>query len=185
MEKRVFFIAVVIAPLFALSAAYGLDTAKNEESKQPSTQKITVPKTVAPKAAAVKAAAPKTQTKHIETTKEEMIAELKKDLAGTKGVFSMIPELKSVISQDGKAAYTYGGVALEDLSKEDIVKLLSRVRQALVKIKTDRIQRQLEIAKQVEKFQGATDVRQPSRVPVAAPSVPKSPPSLSPTPQRR
>ena len=210
MKNRNLFVAAVIVLSFVLSAAHSSGAVKSEEPKQPSTQKISTAKAVAPKAAAAKAVAPKAavakavapkvaaakaamtkavapkaQTKGMGVTKEGMIAELKEGLADTKDVLGMIPELKTAIDRDGKVVYIYGGAALEDLSREDMVKLLSRVRQALVKIRTDRIQRQLETTRRVERLQSATDVQQPPRVPRAAPSVPKSPPSLPSAPPRR
>jgi len=170
MKKRILFITVVIIPLFVLSAAYGLDTVKDKKSKQPSTQKKS---------------ARKVKTKASEMTKNQMLAELKEDLASTDEVFDVVQGLKVVIGTDGRAVYTYNGVALEKISKEDMAKLFGRVRQALVKIRTDRIQRQLEITKQVERLQSMASPRQSPRTPSAVPSVPKVPSSPPATPERR
>lgn len=162
MRKRDLFIVTVVALSFGLPAAYGLDAA-------------------APKAAAIKTAA----TKAAEMTKDQMLAKLKESIASTDEIFEVIKELRTVISKDGKISYTYNGIALDSISKEDMAKLFSRVRQALVKIRTDRIQKQLEITRKVERLQSAADVRQPSRLPASPPSLPKSPPSLPPALRRR
>jgi hypothetical protein len=114
-----------------------------------------------------------------------MLAELNESLGETEDLIGVIPGLKAVTDRYGKVGYTYGGVAMESLSKEDLTKLLSRVRQALVKIRTDRIQKQLEIIKRTEKIQSAADMKQPPRLPAAPPSLPKAPPSIPSTLRRR
>jgi hypothetical protein len=117
--------------------------------------------------------------------KIEMLAELKEDLADNDEVFDAVPELKANAGHNGNVVYTYKNTALDELSKEDLAKLYSRVRQALVKIRTDRIQRQLEIVKQTERFQKTANPPQPPRIPAAPPSAPRTPPSPPPASYRR
>ena len=120
-----------------------------------------------------------------EMTKEEMLAGLKEDLADNDEVFDAVPGLKAGTGQDGNAVYTYKDTALDELAKEDLSKLYSRVRQALVKIRTDRIQKQLERIKQIERLQKTANPPQSPRAPSVPPSVPRTPPSPPSAPQRR
>ena len=211
MKKRNFFVLAVVMLSFGLSAVYGFGAAvKSEESEQLPVSKAISPKVVAFKVVAAKtastkvgvskavasktastkvegpkAAAPEARSGIAEMTKEEMLAALKEDLANTSEIFNAVPELRAVIGQDGKAVYTFNGAPLESLSKEDMANLFSRVRHAIVKIRTDRIQKQLEITKQVERLRVITSPKQPPYAPVATPSVPKIPSSPPATSQRR
>jgi uncharacterized phage infection (PIP) family protein YhgE len=184
MKKRDLFAVIVIVALFVLSAAYSSGAVKSEESKQ-----LSAPKTEPPQAVVSK-----DQPKDKEKTKEEMLAELKEDLADNDEVFDALPELKTGTDRNGNAVYTYKNTALNELSKEDLTNLYDRVRQALVKIRTDRIQRQLETINQVERLQRMANTpqppripaqAQPSRIPATQPSVSRTPPSPPPAPQRR
>ena len=195
MKKRDLIVLVVVALSFGLSADCGFTATENEGSSQLPASKAISPKVGASKAVAVKTAsskvvAPKAvasgaSTRAAEMTKGEMIAEIKEDLANTNEIFDIVPELKSTIGhQDGKAVYTFNGAALESLSKEDLTSLFNRVRNAIVKIRTDRIQKQLEITKQAQRIRVITSPRQSPHVPSATPSVPKVP-SLPPSASQR
>lgn len=129
--------------------------------------------------------APKAQAPSKEMTKENMLAELKADLADNDELFDVIPGLSAGAGQKGSAVYTYKGIALDELSKEDMAKLFGTVRQALTKIRTDRIQRQLETIRQIEKLQKAPAPPQPPRVPTTPPSAPRTPPLPPSGSQRR
>ena len=156
MGKRTLFAVVVILLSLGLSAVCSFGAVKNEKSKQPSV------------------------TKNKEMTKEEMLATLKEDLVDNEEVFNMVPELKSVAGKDSGVTYTYNGISFDGLSKEDLAKLYSRVRQAVIKIRTDNIQRQLEIVRQADRLRKMTNPPQPPRVPAApqsAPRVPQPPPA--------
>ncbi len=172
MNKKILFaVVVVITVSFGLPLAYGIDDGNKKVG-----------------------ALPKTQAPVKEMTKEEMLAELKEDLADNDEVFDAVPELKASAGKNGKAIYTYKGTVLDELSKEDLANLYVRLRQTLTKIRTDRIQRQLETVKRVERLQRIATPPQPPRIPVqvqppripaAAPSAPKAPPSPPSVPQRR
>ncbi len=171
MGKRTLFVAVIIMLSFGLPAAYGLDDG---------IEKVDASRKTPPQAAASKA-----QTPVKEVTKEEMLSELREDLADNDELFDAVPGLKASAGQNGNAVYTYKDIVLDELSKEDLTKLYSRVNQALVKIRTDRIQRQLETIRQVERFQRPANPPQPPRIPVAPPSAPRTLQSPPPAPQRR
>jgi len=209
MYKRVLSIMIVVMLSFGLSAAYGIGTGNEKVSllqkmknayhnfRDRQQQKSQVVR----KEAADQPAAPKAELKDKEVTREEMLAELKEDLVDNDEVFDAVPELKADAGQDGGVLYTYAGTALDKLSKEELNKLYGRVRQALVKIRTDRIQQQLEIVKQVSTTNvargGAAVPSRPPELPQiprmtpvpstppSVPSVPRTPPSPPQVPQRR
>jgi len=209
MGKRTLFAAVVITLSFALPAAYGLGDGNEKVSvlqkiknaynnfRGRQQQKSQAINNEAPKQppAPAKIAAPKIESpKDKEMTKGEMLAELKEDLADNDEVFDAVPGLKASAGQDGNAVYTYENTPLDELSKEDLTKLYSRVRQALVKIRTDRIQRQLERVRRIDMLQRTAippqppripAQAQPPRIPAAPPSAPRTTPSPPPAPQRR
>ena len=120
-----------------------------------------------------------------ELTKSEVLDNLKGKLEHNDEVFDMIPELKAQKDSEGKESYTLKGVKLDDLTKEDLYKLLMRVNQAVTKIQTDRIQKQLENIRQAQNAQRMAAPPAPPRIPAAPPSAPRIPPSPPPTPQRR
>ncbi|MCX5668445.1 MAG: hypothetical protein NTY34_09145 [Candidatus Omnitrophica bacterium] len=209
MGKRTLFVAVVIMLSFGLPAAYGLGAGNEKVSvlqkiknaynnfrgrQQQKSQAINNEAPKQPPAPAKIAASKIESPKDKEMTKGEMLAELKEDLADNDEVFDAVPELKVSAGQDGNAVYTYKNMALDGLSKEDLAELYGRVRQALVKIRTDRIQRQLETVRRIEMLQKtATPPQlpripaeaQPPRIPPAPPSAPRNPPSPPPSQVRR
>ena len=180
MNKRTLFITVVVTLSFGLQAAYGLD-AGNEAPKQPSVPKAAESKIESPKVESPQSAASKAQPKDKEMTKEEMLAELKGELADNEEVFDMIPGLKVQTAADGKFFYTFKGTKLEDLSKEDLGGLFTRARQAMVRVRTERIQRQLEMVAQTQRLQRITTPPQSPRTPASPPSPPRVPPTPSPS----
>jgi hypothetical protein len=194
VSKRIVFITIIIILSFGLSPAYGFD-GKNEKVsvlqkiknaynnfRNRQQQKSQVVKNEVSEEPPIS----KVQSETKEATKEEMLAELKEDLAYNDEVFDAVPELKAGTGQNGNVVYTYNNTVLDGLSKEDLAKLYSRVRQALVKIRTERIQRQLETIRQAERLPKTVNSPQsPPRVPAAPPSVPKAPPSPPSVPNRR
>jgi len=194
VSKRIVFITIIIILSFGLSPAYGFD-GKNEKVsvlqkiknaynnfRNRQQQKSQVVKNEVSEEPPIS----KVQSETKEATKEEMLAELKEDLAYNDEVFDAVPELKAGTGQNGNVVYTYNNAVLDGLSKEDLAKLYSRVRQALVKIRTERIQRQLETIRQAERLPKTVNSPQsPPRVPAAPPSVPKAPPSPPSVPNRR
>lgn len=141
----------------------------------------------APKAEAPKAEGLKAPVEKKEMTRDEMLADLKESLSEEDEIFDTIPELKAEKDKDGKSYYTFKGMKLEDLSKGDLDKLSARVHQALVRIRTDRTQRQLETVRRTQNIQRISVPPQPPRTP-SQPTPPPSPPRTSappPPPSRR
>ncbi len=137
---------------------------------------------------------PMVKTPKKEMTKEDLLAAVKEELAGNEEVFDMVPGLKADKDADGKVFYTYKGMKLEDLSKEDLSGLLTRAGQAMVRVRTERIQNQLDAARRVQTLQRPATVPQLPRIPTqvqlprtpsAPPSAPRTPPSPPTAPQRR
>lgn len=222
MGIRAFVIAVVIVLSFGLSTAYGVDSGtgkvsilqkmknaynnfRNKQQAKPQAAKVE-PKAVSPRLELPQAVAAKDMPKDKEVTREEMLAELKEDLSDNDEVLDVIPELRSISGQGGNAMHTYKNTPLDDLSKEDMADLYGRVRQALVKIRTDRVQKQLETIRQVNRLQGITTppktpsslatpssaprtpaipVSQPPRISTVPPSATRAPSTPPAAPQRR
>lgn len=137
-----------------------------------------------PKIAAPKADTPNAKPSKKEMTRDEMLAELKDSFDEADELFNMIHGLKAETDKNGKVYYMIGGVKLEDMENEDLSNLLIKVRQVLVKIRTERIQNQLET---VERIHNLQRVVVPSQAP-AAPATPRSAPrtpQAPPSPPRR
>ena len=157
-----------------------------EEPKMPIAQKAEVQK-----AEARKVEAPKANTAKKAMTREGKIAELTEDFASTDELFSVVQGLKAEKDKLGKVSYTFKGMKVENLSEEDMDKLLTQVKQALVKIRSDRITKQLETVKQAQRIHDMTrsapisisTPAQPPRTPPSTPptvNIPKAPPQLPP-----
>lgn len=175
-ENRIIFAAVIMVLSLAVFAGDGF----GEDEKQGVPQKVKN----APQAAANKAEAPKARVPKKDMTREEMVLELKEELKYGEELFDLFPDMKSKKGDDGNVYFTFKGVKIEDMPKEDIDNLLTKVRQALIKIRTDRIERQLEIVRRVERLNSAAAPPQGPRVPAAPPSAPRAP-SRPPSPPRR
>lgn len=163
MKNRIIFAAVIMVLSLAVLAGDGF----GEDEKQ-------VVPTPAPQAAAKKTEAPKARVPKKDMTREEMISELKEELKSNEELFDLFPDMKSKKGDDGNAYFTFKGIKIEDMPKEDIDNLLTKARQALTKIRTDRIERQLEIVRRVERLNRAAAPLQSPRVPAAPPSSPRA-----------
>ncbi len=222
MNKKVVLVSVIIAVSLGLSSAYGLgeeggkvsvlqkmknayndfrarqqqrsQNVNNEAIKQSSATKVAASQIASPEAASpqVTEAGPKSKDK--EMTREEIIAKLKEDFADNDEVINLIPELKAAKNRAGNTTYVYNGTELEKLSEDDLNGLYIRVRQNLVRIRTERIERQLETVRNINRLQSVStpsQPMQPPRAPSVSPSVPKvpstprGPPSPPAVPQRR
>ena len=118
-----------------------------------------------------KTAKAENKTAKKEMTKDEVLAQLKNDLSKNPEVLNMLPDLKAEKDKEGNLSYTFRGAGLDGLAKDDLDKLSVRVRQALVKIRTDRIQRQLDNIRQAQRLQNVT----PPSIPATPPKVPTPP----------
>lgn len=208
MNKKVLLAVVIIALSFGLLSVYAADdksekvsmlqkikNAYNDfKSRQQQKSQAAVNNRGAGQVSAPKANAPEAKIEKKELSREEMLAQLNEDFGVNEEVFDAVPGLKAEKTADGKASYTFNGKKLSDLSKEDLKDLFIKARQALVRIRTDRIQRQLDTVKRVDSVNRLANPPMPSRVPAAGPSIPKVPttppsvtkaPSLPPSPPKR
>lgn len=128
-----------ILPVFLclLFAACLIQSSASEEVKAAGEVKKEVAKEEAPKAS-IK-----------EWTKEEMLKDINQTLQSEREVLNYIPELK--MSKEG--AFTYQGVPLESLDKEKLEKVFARVRQQALLIRTNRMNRQMESIRQIQRTQ--------------------------------
>ena len=125
-------------------------------------------------------------------TREDMVDELKTDLADNEELFDMMPDIKAGKDDKGVNYFTINGAKIENLSDEMLKQVFTRVRQAVIKIRTDRIQQQLDMVRQAERAQRAVVLPRTPYIPSVArsgpPSQPQSapkPPSLPPAPPRK
>jgi hypothetical protein len=128
--------------------------------------------------AKVKAEAAKQEAKK-ELTRDEMLAELKDDLAGASDeLFDALPGLKAEKVAEGKFTYTYKGVKLDELSAEELKSLSIKVAQTNTKLRTEQIQRQLNAARQAQQLTRPITPPKPVMPPVTA-QIPKIPASTT------
>ncbi len=136
--------------------------------------------------APVPAAVPKVVPPKKIYTKEEMVTQIKKILDIEEEILNFIPGLKKATTEKGESFYTYEGLKLEELDKEKLSKIFTRVRQEATRIRTDRLSRQLETIRRAQQLTDAA-AGGPARVPAVppqpprvytAPGVPPVPPSV-------
>jgi|GEM_PF-1818450 hypothetical protein len=177
MGKRTLFAVIVFTFFIGLSAAYGADEQGEKMSilqkmnKAYSNFTARQQKSLTAKSEVSKPPlAPKAQSKDKEKTKEEMIADINRNLGSIDEILEVMPALKADKDQAGKIFYTYNGVKIEQLSKDDLQRLHTLVGQLATKLRTERIQRQLETVARVQAINNrATGAR---AVPVAPPAPP-------------
>jgi len=140
--------------------------------------------TVPPPAAVPKVAPPKKAY-----TREEMIADIKEILDDEEEILNLIPGLKKTTTEKGESFYTYEGLKPEELDKEKLGKIFYRVRQEATRIRTNRLNEQLENIRRNQRLTapaggGVSRVpalpTQPPRIlqpPPAQPQIPKPPPA--------
>lgn len=120
-----------------------------------------------------------------EMTRQETMDEISKSLADNEEIFNMVPGLSSQKGEDGKVSYAFKASGLESLSKEDLDKLLVKVHQALVRIRTERIQRQIDAVRRADRYKAISAPPAPPSVPKGQPSTPKIPKTPPVPPARR
>ncbi len=119
-----------------------------------------------------------------ELTKDDILAMLLKTLESVfEGIAGLVPGLKRLTDKKGTPYYVYvvpgeAPVRLEDLDKETLSSLFSRVRQASAIYQAQRIDRQLKIGSDAQRIQGQLR-RIPGKphVPRQAAKTPYIPPS--------
>lgn len=159
---------------------------KKEAAKEAPKPKIAQPKAVQPEETQPKEVQPRT-VMYAEMTKEEMLSEIKDDLETVDEIFDAVPGLKAEKDKDGKIFYTYNGVKLGEMGKEELGGLFTKVSQSATRFRTERIQRQLETVRRTERLTtklapttpaAPSGPSQTSRIPTPPPLVqkPASPP---------
>ena len=97
-------------------------------------------------------------------------------------ILNFIPDLKKQVDSGNKTSYTFQGKPLEDLDKETLDKLFGRVRNEAVRIRTERVSKQLDFIRRMEQFnrqnRQMNSIRQPS-IPRPVPTTPKPPTTSS------
>lgn len=186
MLKRVIIAAAIFAFILSSSLSFAEVVPAATEKAKP-----TVPKDKE----AVKQ--PKKEIK-----KEELVIYMKGLLDHEEDVISFIPELKKVkIGEDN--FYTYQGVKLEDIDKEKLMKIFSRIQGEVARIRAERLNKQMESINQAQRASMAAQqaartsqvtippkpptVIQPPQVPQQPPAQPQipRPPAQPPAPPRR
>ncbi|MBI5123824.1 MAG: hypothetical protein HZA72_00205 [Candidatus Omnitrophica bacterium] len=128
-----------------------------------------------------------------EMTKEEMVNEIKDILTEEDEILGLIQGLKSQKDPAGKVSYSYNGVGLENISKDELSSLLSRARQMATKLRTERIQNQMEAVRQVDRLKAVSAPHatalpasppRPPGAPSQPPSAPRTPPPPAQPPRR-
>lgn len=157
-----------------------------------SREKTKAPVKKAPvKKAPVKKAPPQKPVKAVkDMTKDELIKEMKSILASENEILGRIPGLKAEKDANGEEFYTYQGVRLEAVDRGQLEKIYSRIRSEALRIRTDRINRQLETIKRTQRIATPPPALPPSGAkipptPPTTPRIPKSPPKAPPLPPRR
>jgi len=124
-----------------------------------------------------------------EPTRKELEEHLKMMLEHDKDVLNFIPELKARKDSSGNVSYAYQGVSLEKLDDKTFRKLYQKTQNELARIRTERLNKQLESIRQAQAASNAAQAA--SRIPRVVtpppqpPQVPKQPPAPPPQPPRR
>jgi hypothetical protein len=124
-----------------------------------------------------------------EPTREELAESLKGMLENNGEIVNLIPELKARKDADGNVSYVYRGTSLEKLDDKTFRKLYQKTQSEAARIRTERLNRQLESIRQAQAAANAahqasrtprvvTPPPQPPRVPQPPPptQIPKQPP---------
>ncbi len=136
-----------------------------------------------------------TQTARIEMTPIMMAERIAETLLHEDEILNFIPGLKKEKVSDGKDFYTYQGVKIDELDKEKLQELYNKVNNEAVRIRTERLNRQLESINQAHQATIAAQqalrvprpVAPPPQPPPTNPTVvqPPKPPPMPPVPPRR
>ncbi|MFH1594376.1 MAG: hypothetical protein ABID09_06740 [Candidatus Omnitrophota bacterium] len=121
-------------------------------------------------------------------TAEELIDRIKNILEVSPEVADFVPELKIIKGPKGEISeiqYDKDGVVkpIEELSKETLIRLHSRMNNERTRLQTDRIQRQLNAARAVQNIAKPQVPVMPPRIPKvyvpprSLPKIPKPPPA--------
>lgn len=87
-----------------------------------------------------------------ELTKAEKLERVNESLNNFAEIMNFIPDLKKEVDSNGKASYTFQGKKLENLDDETLGKLFGRVRNEASRIRTERVNKQLNFIRKMEQF---------------------------------
>jgi hypothetical protein len=152
---------------------------KDTSTAQKSSPPAAVKKENAPVKDGEKTFPPKKKRKDM--TKGELIEDIVDILDDEDEIIGLIPGLKKETDPLGGVSYTYNGTKLENLDKDILGGISGRIHQELVKMRTERLQRQLENIKRVERL---SHIQQAPRVPGALPPAPPQAPRSVQAPPR-
>jgi len=170
---------------FAAENESWIQKMKNKFQKKEVVPAKVSPAKIAPAKEAKKTEAPKKERKDM--TKDELVADITKNLDREDAILNLVPGLEKKSDPDKKEYYTYQGKRLEDLDKDTLDKIFGRVRNEALRLRTDKLNRQLETVRRANAM--TATVPQVPRSPVpptvnVPPQVPRSvqPPSRPPAP---
>ncbi|MDD5136784.1 MAG: hypothetical protein PHN63_05510 [Candidatus Omnitrophica bacterium] len=103
-------------------------------------------------------------------TKEDLIERITRNLDRVDEIINFIQGLKKETDPAGKAIYTFQGTKIEDLDKDTLTRLYSRVSAEAVRIRTEKINKQLENIRRAEQL--SHQVRPIVSTPFTPPSLP-------------
>ncbi len=115
-----------------------------------------------------------------ELTKQEMVGRIEDNLTNLEEISGFIPGLKKETDATGKnVSYAYNGKKIEDLDKEELTRLYGRISSEAVRVRTDRINRQLAQIRQIEQLSRQNNqIARIPRVPTQPPRIPAPPPRI-------
>jgi len=195
MKKRIVFgmlglaMAVIFAGIGLCADNFQLKEDLKKAQTPPKLETPAVPKDAQPKPAGI-----------ANMSKNEIITDIKDALGSEDEILNATPGLKAERDSKGNTFYTYNGTKIEDLGKDQLDTLAAKVHQARTRLNTERIERQLETARRIERINAMqtprtpisspASVPQPPRLPVGAPLAPRAPsvpraPSAPPSPPRK
>ncbi|MFA6320441.1 MAG: hypothetical protein WCY36_01120 [Candidatus Omnitrophota bacterium] len=119
-------------------------------------------------------------------TKEDFISRIKNNLDRFPEIVDLVQGLSRSKDAAGNIFYVYQGKKIEDLDKELLSKLYARVSNDAVRLRTERINKQLEAMSRAERLSRQTSQVSPvpkiPKAPATPPTVtqlPKTPPSTT------
>lgn len=103
-----------------------------------------------------------------EFTRDEKMKAIKSNLDSFGEITNSVQGLKKEADASGAAFYTLQGTKIEDLNDDALDKLFSRVNTEAVRLRTDRLNRQLETIRR------ANEITRMNRQATAVPNIPKT-----------
>ena len=144
-------------------------------------KEVVVPVKTAPVKETKKIEAPKKERKSM--TKGELAADIIKNLDREDSILGLVPGLEKKSGPGGKEYYAYQGTMLQDLDKETLDKIFGRVRNEALRLRTDKLNRQLETVRRASVTGAVVSQAPRSPVPQAINNPPRIPRTIQPPPK--